>query len=175
MIELRDFLPSDVPDLVSWIDGPGSLILWSGPSAFRWPLDDAQLLSSLDTERRRRRSWTAVETNAPDTPLGHISLAREPHASTGRLGRVLVSPQARGRGLGELLVTSVQQLAFNELHLHRLSLGVFAHNERALHLYERLGFVREGTLREVCWVEGVWWSTVEMGLLDHEWRAARRH
>ena len=42
-----------------------------------------------------------------------------------------------------------------------------------MRIYERAGFTREGLAREVSLVNGTWWSAVEMGVLEHEWRAGR--
>jgi RimJ/RimL family protein N-acetyltransferase len=82
---------------------------------------------------------------------------------------VLVAPSARGRGIGEALVRAVQRAAFEDVGVHRLALGVYPHNETAIRLYERLGFVREGLLRETAYVSGTWWSSIEMSILEHEW------
>jgi RimJ/RimL family protein N-acetyltransferase len=38
--------------------------------------------------------------------------------------------------------------AFNELNLYRIQLDVLSYNERAIRVYENLGFRREGTFRE---------------------------
>jgi RimJ/RimL family protein N-acetyltransferase len=171
VIELREFTESDAAALVSWIDGPESLVLWSGPSGFGWPLDEAQILRYRATAGPRQRIWAAVAEDGPADPVGHASLTIDPHGWTGRLGRVLVAPAARGRGIGEALVRAAQHAAFTDAGVHRLALGVYAQNDKAIRLYERLGFAREGALREVAHVNGVWWSSIEMAILDYEWRA----
>jgi RimJ/RimL family protein N-acetyltransferase len=68
-------------------------------------------------------------------------------------------------------VRAALRVAFDERGMHRVGLGVFTHNTAAIGLYERLGFVREGVLREVVCVNGGWWSSIEMGMLEGEWRA----
>jgi RimJ/RimL family protein N-acetyltransferase len=47
-------------------------------------------------------------------------------------------------------------LLYNELNLHRVFLKVFTFNERAVKLYEKLGFVTEGKMREALYREGTW-------------------
>ncbi|MFC4529449.1 GNAT family N-acetyltransferase [Sphaerisporangium dianthi] len=170
VIELRDFAPSDVPSLISWIDGPEALVMWSGSSGFVWPLDESQIRRYADKVGPKLRVWTAVDKTDPDRPIAHASLMVDAPGWSARLGRVVVAPDARGRGIGETLVRAAQRVAFDEIGVHRLSLGVFAQNVTAVRLYERLGFVREGTLREVAAVGGTWWSSFEMAILDHEWR-----
>ena len=50
--------------------------------------------------------------------------------------------------------------------LHKLSLSVFAHNEAAIGLYRKFGFVEEGCrIKQYRRQSGELWDTVEMGLL----------
>jgi RimJ/RimL family protein N-acetyltransferase len=60
--------------------------------------------------------------------------------------------------------------AFSELNLHRVQLTVFAYNARAIALYEKLGFVREGVYREFLHRDGVRYDMYLYGLLRREWR-----
>lgn len=55
--------------------------------------------------------------------------------------------------------------------MHRIELELVATNVRALHVYEKIGFVREGLRRKNIWADGRWIDTIEMGLLEDEWRA----
>jgi len=50
-------------------------------------------------------------------------------------------------GIGTELVAGAQAWA-RERRLRKLSLGVFPDNERAIAVYERCGFVREGIRRQ---------------------------
>jgi RimJ/RimL family protein N-acetyltransferase len=168
MVELRAFTTSDIPRLLSWIDGPEMLTLWSG-RGFSWPLDEGQLVEHAARISPVQRIW-AVEANGGKV-VGHVEFGVQVDR-VGRLGRVLVAPAARGRGLGAATVRAALRVAFDELGMHRVGLGVFTHNTAAIRLYERLGFVREGVLREVVCVNGAWWSSIEMGMLEDEWRAS---
>jgi diamine N-acetyltransferase len=52
------------------------------------------------------------------------------------------------RGLGRRILTEVIRRSFEEFRAHRLFLDVYEDNARARHLYESLGFVYEGTMRD---------------------------
>ena len=41
---------------------------------------------------------------------------------------------------------------------------------RARHVYERAGFVHEGTLRDALLIDGTWVDAHVMGILADEWR-----
>lgn len=69
---------------------------------------------------------------------------RNAHALNLVLG---VRRRASGQGLGRRLLAAIEADA-RERGIHRLGLGVLASNERAIALYERAGFVREGLRRD---------------------------
>ncbi len=158
-LALRPFRPdADAPLLHRWITSRAELVSWAGP-AFTWPLDDTQLTAYA--AEPGRHTWTAAPPDAPDAPahpLGHVSVRGT------RLGRVLIAPEARGRGLGEALLTLAIDRAFGELALPSLDLGVYTHNTRAIRLYEKLGFRRGQVLEDVEEVDGVRWSALQMRL-----------
>lgn len=74
-------------------------------------------------------------------------------------------------GCGEPLLRAVLAKVFGARGGHRIGFDVTADNARALRLYERLGFRREGLIRE-CWLrpDGQWADCLLMGLLAREWQ-----
>lgn len=81
----------------------------------------------------------------------------------------------RGQGYGREAMELALQFAFHELNLHRVCLTVFSYNEAALQLYEKLGFVQEGTYREHLLRDGQRYDMHLYGLLRDEWEEGRRH
>ncbi|MEV4899858.1 GNAT family protein [Citricoccus sp. NPDC055426] len=77
---------------------------------------------------------------------------------------------ARDRGLGTEAVELTLRHAFADQGLHRVSLEVYAFNPRARHVYEKAGFVHEGTRREALLFDGAWVDSHVMGILADEWR-----
>ena len=75
-----------------------------------------------------------------------------------------------GQGIGGEAMRLALNFAFNELNLHRIQLTVFAYNERAIALYEKLGFVREGVYREALHRDGQRYDMILYGLLRREYR-----
>lgn len=79
----------------------------------------------------------------------------------------------RGRGYGTEATQLTIDFAFRELGMHRVGLIVFAYNERARRVYEKIGFVLEGTQREAMYKDGQRWDVHSMAILRPEWEAAR--
>jgi RimJ/RimL family protein N-acetyltransferase len=65
--------------------------------------------------------------------------------------------------------------AFEEVGLHRVELEVFAFNDRARHVYEKVGFVVEGTRRDALCFDGEWVDSHIMAILEQEWTDHRGH
>jgi ribosomal protein S18 acetylase RimI-like enzyme len=88
---------------------------------------------------------------------------REVHRHVGVLGIGLLPPY-RGRGLGRQLMQAALDAA-RAKGLTRIELKVRATNTRARALYEKMGFVLEGTLRRDWCVDGQCYDTHVMGLV----------
>jgi RimJ/RimL family protein N-acetyltransferase len=70
----------------------------------------------------------------------------------------------RGRGVGTALLAAAIERARDD-GLHKLALEVFPHNEAAIALYRRFGFVEEGRrVRHYRRASGELWDSIIMGL-----------
>ncbi len=82
---------------------------------------------------------------------------------------ILVSdPRLWGTGLGRAAFGRILMHAFDDLSIHRASLGVLEENVRAIRSYEVLGFKVEGMRREALLLDTGWIDTVMMGILAPE-------
>jgi RimJ/RimL family protein N-acetyltransferase len=81
-------------------------------------------------------------------------------------------PSERGRGLGTEALRRLLSFGFSDLNLHRVTLKVFASNERAIRAYENVGFVQEGVMRKMAHVDGRYVDVVVMGILRDEYTTA---
>lgn len=156
--------------------------------------EDLEFLDRLDTDpaalgpfewfgfrdvRTRRRRWehdgfvgpesTALAVVAADGTLIGIGSWKTAHrgGSPGvcfEIGLALL-PEYRGQGLG----TTAQRLLVDHLFrfttAHRLEAGTDADNVAEQKALERIGFVREGVLRQVVFRDGAWRDCVLYALL----------
>ena len=76
----------------------------------------------------------------------------------------------KGRGYGHEAMKLLKAWAFDTLHFHRAWLDCKDYNERALHLYESEGILREGLIRETILTNGVYENLVILGILDREYQ-----
>ena len=95
--------------------------------------------------------------------VGSLNVERSRHGF-GEIGMAVVR-EWRGRGVGSSLLAAAIEWA-RECGLHKLSLGVFAHNATAIALYRKFGFVEEGRrVKQYRRASGELWDAIEMGLL----------
>lgn len=80
-----------------------------------------------------------------------------------------------GNGYGTEALTILLNYAFQELNFHRVSLRVFSFNEKAIKLYNKLGFQKEGTTRQCLYRNGKWHDIIQMGILKDEYTRPTLH
>lgn len=105
--------------------------------------------------------------------IGHISLGNVDRINeSARIGKVLIGPsESRGNGYGTQLMLAALTFAFEELNLHKVTLGVFDFNTSAIKCYEKVGFKKEGLLRDARKNGDEYWNLIEMGILESEWKS----
>ena len=158
-ILIRAMEPGDVPDVTE---------AWNQPRAYAGTL---QLpLSSLAARQQRFAAKPPNQTNLvaviEGKAVGMLFLSHfsERRSHVGTLGMAVHDAYA-GRGAGTALMAAAVDLADNWLQLKRLELGVYADNARAIALYERFGFEREGLNRAYAWRDGAYADSLAMARL----------
>ncbi len=171
LIKLEPLKRSDFKQLINWIDSEEFLIQWSG-NAFTYPLNDQQLEQYI--ESTNTLAFKVIDEESKEV-IGHISLGQIDNINrSARIGKVLVGDmKMRGRSIGKHMMKAVLHIAFEELKLHRVTLGVYDFNTSAISCYEKIGFVKEGLLRESKKVGETYWNLWEMSMLEYEWRAKK--
>ncbi len=85
------------------------------------------------------------------------------HAHRGTLGLGII-PAYRGRGLGARLLNVTLETAFDAGFV-RIEFDVHADNVRAIALYDSVGLVREGIIRDAVCVDGEYRDAITMALV----------
>jgi GNAT superfamily N-acetyltransferase len=137
-LSLRNFVPSDYPELISWFPTAADLRLFAGTSA-EWPLTIESLSARAEVEVSE--AFTAVLDESGVT-AGHVEFIRETKDQV-RLGRIAIAPDLRGQGLVALLLDRASEKA-RTAGFRWISLLVIPGNVSALRAYARAGYVDVG-------------------------------
>ena len=120
------------------------------------PIDVARRAAAFDID-------ATIVATVGEVVIGGIWIDG-PFFGFGEIG-MLVARDRRGQGVGSALVTAAIEWS-RERGLHKLSLGVFPHNDAAIALYRKHGFEVEGRRRKhIRRANGELWDLIEMGLL----------
>jgi len=86
---------------------------------------------------------------------------------------IFIAEQYQDKGYGTEAVNWGLDWAFRFAGAHRVYLCTVAFNERASHLYEKVGFKLEGRFREQVFYDRRWWDLLWYSMLEHEWEELR--
>lgn len=167
-ISLCPFDPEALEDFVRWNQNREYMELQTS---------EALLPRSADSIKGSVQHWAADDENIVflikkmDRYIGFTSIVDlEWNNRCAELVIAIGDVGDRGQGHGRESMELILDYAFGELNLHRVSLTVLGFNERAIGLYEKLGFQREGTLREFGLRGGKRYDLLYYGMLAREWR-----
>lgn len=109
----------------------------------------------------------------PDRHLGNVSVwFTSRNGPVGEVGYWTRSDVA-GTGIGTEAAAALLGIAFEHLRMHRVVLRIAVGNKPSERIAEKLGFIREGLLREEVKIGGHWVDHTIWGLLEQEWRTER--
>jgi diamine N-acetyltransferase len=172
-VYLRPAERDDIPRFVTWLSNART----TRTLAILAPFSLVQEEGWFDrmTAGQGKELWHFVICRIEDDrPIGVIALDDLDLVNgSSPVGIFIGEPSERGRGYGTDAMRAILEFAFGSLRLERVWLDVYDFNTSAIHVYERVGFVREGLLRRAVWREGEWADVVRMAILADEWRANR--
>lgn len=159
-ISVRAAEPADMAQVAEVMNQPRAV--WG---TLQTPLTPAALREARFDATDANNRLLVAETGG--RVVGMIGLHKEvPHrrSHAAHLGMAVHDAHA-GRGVGTALMAAVVDLADRWWNVRRLELNVYADNTRAIALYERFGFQREGLLRDYAWRDGAYVDSLAMARL----------
>ncbi len=169
LVRLRAREPEDEPLLYRWFNDPEV----TEHLTVRYPLSHAQERAFIEhvSAADYREANFGVETLAEGKLIGGVSLgSSSPENRSAVLGIALGDKTYWDGGYGTDTMRTICRFGFEMMNLHRIELEVYAANERAVHVYEKVGFVAEGRRRDASYKFGRYEDVLIMGLLEGELR-----
>ena len=112
----------------------------------------------------------AIHKKEDDKFIGYCMIAFIDHFHKRcKFGMSIGAKEEWGKGYGKEVVKGIIHYIFTELHLNRIEVGIYSHNDRSLNLFEGVGFIKEGTLRKNVYKKGQWIDEHIYGLLSEEY------
>jgi RimJ/RimL family protein N-acetyltransferase len=124
-------------------------------------------------EQHDRADW-AILLRETGEYVGEVVLNDlEPEIASMNVRIALRESGLFGRGYGTEALRAVVDHGLDVVGLHRITLDVFGFNPRARRVYEKCGFVYEGTRRDEIQVDGIWHDSILMSILETDARPWR--
>lgn len=165
-ITIRKFEKSDIPKKVEWINNPENNrflhynIPLSVEGTERW-------FDSHDGETTR---YDAV-IEADGVPVGTIGLLSiDRKNSKAEYYIAMGETSYKGKGVAKEASKLILAYGFEELGLNRIYLFTEVDNIAAQKLFERVGFKREGILKQDVYSHGAFADRIAYGFLKEEWK-----
>lgn len=156
---------SDAPNFVRWISDPEV-----NKFTTRRPISINGWGKKMIRQDKFVKNF-AIDTEQKEC-IGSISLYSINERDKNATISILIGDKNYwGKGYGADAMSALLNFAFFKLKLHKINLeeGVYEYNERAIGLYRKLGFKKEGVIRENVLYGGKFFNTINMGILKNEW------
>ncbi len=173
-VRLRALNRDDADSLFAIFSDPEVMRYWSHPPFTREGqvgeyLDD--IAKGLETQRFLQWGLCRAED---DKVIGTCTIWQINHQSRRAEIGFALARDHWGKGWMTEGLAALLEFAFSGMGLHRLEADVDPGNQASITLLERLGFVREGYLRERWVVAGELFDSAFFGLLEQDWRSRTR-
>jgi RimJ/RimL family protein N-acetyltransferase len=170
-LRLRPLADGDVPALFAIFKDPETMRYWTSPAM----TDIAEAEALLRDIERHAKAETlfqwGIARRDDDLVIGTCTLFRiDRDHRRGEIGYILRRDHW-GRGLANEALSALLDHAFGALGLHRLEADIDPRNTESIRLVERLGFKKEGHLRERYFLASEIQDSLIYGLLAPDWRS----
>lgn len=167
MYKLRELEKRDLKEINKWRNDENLIEQLGAPFRFiNLDVDEKWYESYMVNRNTTVRCAIVAEENEI---LGLISLTSVDYMNqSAELHIMIGNNENQGKGIGTFAVNEMLKHAFNNLNLHRIELTVLEENERAIHLYEKVGFVKEGVKRRARYKKGKFVNVILYSILKEE-------
>lgn len=171
MYKLRELEHKDIDIINTWRNDPELIDCLGAPFRFintdvdyKWY--DAYMASRQNCVR------CAIVSEKSDDILGLVSIVSIDRLNQSAEFHIMIGDKAnRGRGMGSFATIKMLEHAFFDLNLRRVELSVLYDNLRAQHVYEKIGFTREGIKRKAKYKNGRFVDMYTYAILKDEFRS----
>ncbi|KDN17933.1 GNAT family N-acetyltransferase [Amycolatopsis rifamycinica] len=153
LVRLRALEPEDADKIYGWVHDP---------EVGRWMVNDYPRSRAQIRKRCEERPVNnyelvvlGIETKAEGELIGIVDLRdADPRVGNAELDIYIGDAEYRGGGYGTDAMRVMCRYGFDAMRLHMITLWVVAGNERARHVYRKVGFSEDGRHREAFVGEG---------------------
>jgi len=141
---------------------------------FEEPYEAFVELSDLYDKHIHDQSERRFVVECEGEKAGLVELVEINHVHRRAEFQIIISPEHQGKGLASRAARLAMDYGFNVLNLYKLYLIVDKENEKAIHIYRKLGFMMEGELIHEFFINGEYRNTIRMCIFQHQHLAGHK-
>ena len=166
---LRRLQENDAEGMLDWMNDPDIQKNFRIDMGKRNRDDVLQFIRAAQTEPEDGKSIHYAVADEDNRYLGTISLKNVNLIDNNAEYAISMRKCAQGRGIATAATKEILRLAFEEFDLKRVYLNVLSTNSRAIHLYEKSGFIYEGEFRDHLFLNGKYYTLKWYGMLKEDY------
>ncbi len=159
-VHLRPTEKEDIDYLLSLMKNPEIMDYW-----FSEPYINREKYTASFEERQKDDSLRQFIAYAGDERIGYTNLHQINPRHRTAVFAIMLDPDNQGKGYAEDVVRRVVDYGFCQLNLNKITLDVVDFNEKAVYIYEKVGFEVEGKKEQQYFIKGTYHNSLAMGLL----------
>ena len=164
-ISIRKFERTDIPKKVEWINNPENNQFLH----YDIPISIESTEKWFDSHKREDTRYDAV-IEADGVPVGTIGLLSIDRKNSKAEYYIAMGENSyKGKGVAKEASRLILKYGFETLSLNRIYLFTEVENVTAQKLFDRVGFVREGVIRQDMVSHGKYVDRIVYGLLREDW------
>jgi RimJ/RimL family protein N-acetyltransferase len=166
-VYLRPVAPRDASMIRKWHNDP-VLMRLARVGEKKTTLDQER--ADIRTARRSEdQAYHMILRQSDDSPIGFIRFIYIDRTSGNVWLRMMIGDkQAWGKGYAGDAMRIYLKWLFDVIGIHRVTLECYSTNKRAIEFYRRIGFRKEGVLREAVLIDGTYHDIYSFGLLRRD-------
>ena len=166
VITIREARAEDAASVIQYVNRVGgeSDFLTFGKNEFKKTVEE-EIKIFEDYQKSKNQIFLLAELNGEVVSLMNLMSSTKPRLEhLGEFG-LSVSKLHWGKGIGRAMLLALIEWARQTNMIRKINLRVMTSNASAIHLYESLGFEKEGCLRRDMLLHGQFHDAYNMGLL----------
>lgn len=167
---LRPFIDEDIDTMLECINDPEVMKFTGSSESF----DKDFVIQWYKTRNiQENRLDLAIVDIKTQVTVGEVVINEYDEEKHSMNFRILIGAKGRDKGFGSETMNLILDYIFTYTDLKQITLGVYAFNKRAHHVYEKVGFILESIDKDDLEFEGEMIDSLNMVLTRENWKKTR--
>ncbi len=164
MIKIRKHLRKDIPYRVKWLNNPNVNKFVGDEIGEETTLKKEKDWFSNYKKDKNKKFFTICDDSKPIGFMGLSNISKS--NKNADLFIAIGEDNYRGKGIGKIVIKWLIDYGFKKLKLHKINLGVIENNRHATKVYQSLGFIIEGRMKDEIFYKGKYHDFLSMAIFN---------